>query len=66
MSPELVIPIIASLGWLIVCGAALASHRLQWGQMARLALIWIAIFAGLFVVVEWFMVVQGSASSLAR
>ena len=64
MSPDLVIPIIASLGWLVLCGAALASYRLQWGQMLKLALIWLAIFVGLYVLVEWFMVAQGTASAV--
>lgn len=64
MSPDLVIPIIASLGWLVLCGVALASYRLQWGQMLKLALIWLAIFVGLYVLVEWFMVAQGTASAL--
>jgi hypothetical protein len=64
LSPELVIPIISSLGWLILCGAALASHRLQWAQMLKLALVWLAIFVGLYVLVEWFMVAQGTASAM--
>lgn len=64
MSPDLVIPIVASLGWLVLCGVALASYRLQWGQMLKLALIWLAIFVGLYVLVEWFMVAQGTASAL--
>lgn len=64
MSPDLVIPIIASLGWLVLCGVALASYRLQWGQMLKLALIWLVIFVGLYVLVEWFLVAQGTASAL--
>jgi hypothetical protein len=64
LSPELVIPIISSLGWLILCGAALASYRLQWAQMLKLALVWLAIFVGLYVLVEWFMVAQGTASAM--
>lgn len=64
MSPELLVPIISSIGWLVLCGAALASYRLQWGQMLKLALVWFAIFAGLYVLAEWFMVAQGTASVL--
>ena len=64
MSADLVIPIISSLAWLVLCGAALASYRLQWGQMVKLALVWLAIFAGLYVLVEWFMVAQGTASAM--
>jgi hypothetical protein len=64
MSADLVIPIVGSLGWLVLCGAALVSYRLQWGQMVKLALVWLAIFLGLYVLVEWFMVAQGTASAL--
>lgn len=64
MTPDLLIPIISTIGWLVLCGAALASYRLRWTQLAKLALVWLAIFAGLYVVVEWFMTVQGTAGSL--
>ena len=64
MSPDLVIPIIASLGWLLLVGASLASYRLKWSQMLKLALVWLAIFVGLYVLVQWFMVAQGTASAL--
>jgi len=61
MSAELLVPIIASLGWLILCGAALASHRLGLGQLVKLGLVWLAIFLGLFVLVTWAMMAGGSA-----
>lgn len=64
MSPEMLIPIISSIGWLVVVGAALASYRLEWGQMARMALVWLAIFVGLYVVVQWFMMAQDTAGTL--
>jgi len=64
VTPDLLIPIISSIAWLVLCGAALASYRLRWGQMAKMALVWVAIFAGLYVVVEWFMFAQGTASAL--
>lgn len=64
MTPDLVIPIVASLGWLILCSAVLASYRLQWSQMVKMALVWLAIFAGLFVLVEWFQTTQSTTSAL--
>lgn len=64
MSPELLIPIISSIGWLVVVGAALASYRLEWSQMVKMALVWLAIFVGLYVLVEWFMVARGTAGAL--
>ena len=64
MSPELLIPIIASIGWLIVVGSALASYRLKWGQMLRMGLVWLAIFVGLYVLVEWFMFARDTTGAL--
>lgn len=64
MSADFVIPLVASLVWLLIVGSALASYRLGWGQMIKMALIWIAIFLGLFLVVEWFVITRDAASSL--
>ncbi|MBI1401689.1 MAG: hypothetical protein GC147_00560 [Porphyrobacter sp.] len=64
MSPELLIPIISSIGWLVLVGAALASHRLRWGEMVRMALVWVAIFGGLYVIVAWFMAVRDTAGAI--
>jgi hypothetical protein len=64
MSPELVVPIIASVAWLVLCGAALASYQLKWSQMAKMALVWLAIFVGLYMLVEWFLTAQRTASAL--
>ncbi len=64
MSPDLLIPIIASLGWLVLVGASLASYRLKWSQMLKMALVWLAIFVGLYVLVEWFMIAQGTAGAV--
>lgn len=64
MSPDLLLPIISSVAFLILAGSALASFRLGWGQMIKMALVWVAIFFGLFVIVEWFMVARGTASAL--
>ena len=64
MNPDLLLPVITSLGWLLLVGASLASRRLQWGQLAKMALAWAAIFLGLFLVVEWFLIARGTASGL--
>ena len=64
MNPDLVLPIVSSLGWLFLCGAALASYRLKWSQMVKMALVWVAIFLGMYLIVEWFMVAQNTASTL--
>ncbi len=64
MNPDLVFPIVASAAWLILAGSALASFRLGWGQMAKMALAWLAIFFGLFLITEWFMLAQGATSAL--
>jgi hypothetical protein len=60
----MMLPIISSIAWLILAGAALASYRLKLGQMIKMALVWIVIFGGLFVLVEWFMLAQGTTSAL--
>jgi len=64
MNPDLVLPLVASAAWLVLAGSALASFRLGWGQMAKMALAWVAIFLGLFLIVEWFMLAQDTASGL--
>lgn len=64
MSPELLIPIVSSIGWLILVGSALASYRLEWSHMLRMALVWLAIFVGLYVIVAWFMAAQDTAAAL--
>lgn len=64
MSPDLVFPIISSLGWLILCGVALVSHQLKWSQMVKMALVWLAVFVGFFLIVEWFLVARDTASHL--
>ena len=64
MNPDLLLPIITSAAWLVLAGASLASFRLQWGQMIKMALAWLVIFLGLFVVVEWFLFAQGTAGAL--
>lgn len=38
--------IVSLIGWLAVAAAAYASFRLDWKKSARIALAWLAIFAG--------------------
>lgn len=52
MNEVSIVSIIAMLGWLILAGSALASFRLGWAKMAQLALVWLAIFVGLFVIAD--------------
>lgn len=63
MNPDLILPIVTSLGWLVLCCVSLASHRLQWSQMIKMALAWLVIFGGLYLIVEWFIVIRGTASA---
>lgn len=62
MSADLVVPVIASLAWLFFAASAFASYRLGWSETIKMALVWIAIFGGLFLIVEWFMAVRDTAS----
>ncbi|MEM6856266.1 MAG: hypothetical protein AAF559_00215 [Pseudomonadota bacterium] len=52
MSDVAIVSIISLLGWLVLAGSAFASYRLSWGKTAQLALVWLAIFAGLFLLVR--------------
>lgn len=45
------IVLVALLGTLVLVGSALASYRLGWSKIARLVLIWLAIFGSVFLVV---------------
>jgi hypothetical protein len=64
VNPELVLPLVTSIGWLALVMSALASHRLGWGQVIKMALAWVVIFGAFFVIAEWFLYAQGTASSL--
>lgn len=64
MKPDLILPIVSSLGLLILCGVSIASHRLKWDQMIKMVLLWVTIFLGLFLIVDWFVVVRDTASTI--
>jgi hypothetical protein len=59
-----VLPLIMSLVWLLIVGSALASYRLGWGRAIRMALVWLAIFGGLYLLTEWYMLAREYASAL--
>lgn len=50
MDQGALISIVALVGWLVLAGSAIASFKLGWSKILQLALVWFAIFAGLFVV----------------
>ncbi|MEO0461879.1 MAG: hypothetical protein AAF127_02035 [Pseudomonadota bacterium] len=50
MNDGSIISLISLLGFLILAGSALASYRMSWGKFAQLGLVWLAIFAGLFMI----------------
>ena len=64
MNSDLVLPLVASVAWLVLAMSALASHRLGWGQVLKMALAWMLIFGGIFMIVEWVLYAQGSGSPL--
>lgn len=63
MNADLVVPIIASVAWLMLVGSALASFRLGWSKLIKLALVWLAIFVGLTLMVTWFQSAQNTLSA---
>jgi len=36
------------------------------GEVAKMTLLWILIFGGMFLIVEWFMIARGTASALVQ
>jgi hypothetical protein len=64
MNSDAVLPVVTTLAWLALVIASLASFRLKWSQMVKMALLWVAIFGGVFLVIEWFLLAQGAASGL--
>ena len=64
MNAGMTVAIVSSLVWLLLMGSAFASYRLGWGQTIKMALTWVAIIGGLYLVVEVFMIAQGTASAL--
>ncbi len=52
MNEGAIISIVALLGWLVLAGSVFASFKLGWSKMLQLALVWFAIFAGLFVIAD--------------
>lgn len=52
MNDIAVIQIISLLGFLVLAGSAFASFRLGWSKTLRLAFVWLAIFAGLFLIAD--------------
>ena len=64
MNPDLTLAFLTSLGWLILSSATQASYRLKRSQMVKKALVWVVRFGGLFLIVEWFMVIRGTTSAV--
>lgn len=49
MSEDSVVGLVALIGWLILAGSAFASYRLSLRKGLKLALIWAAIFLGVYL-----------------
>lgn len=52
MNEGALISLVAMVGWLVLAGSAFASFKLGWSKMLQLALLWFAIFAGMFVLAD--------------
>ncbi|WP_185960291.1 hypothetical protein [Erythrobacter insulae] len=55
MTDMAIISLVSLIGWLLIAGSAFASYRLGWNKALRMALIWIAIFGGAFLLVGLLM-----------
>ncbi|NQX93735.1 MAG: hypothetical protein HRT64_02205 [Erythrobacter sp.] len=51
MNDMAIVSVISLVGWLVLVVMGFASFRLSWGKTAQLALVWLAIFVGLFLLV---------------
>lgn len=52
MNEASILSIVVMIGWLILAGSALASFKLGWSKVLKLALVWLAIFVGLFLIAD--------------
>lgn len=52
MSDTALVSLIALVGWLVLVGSSFASFRLSWGKMVQMALVWLSIFVGGFLLVR--------------
>jgi type IV secretory pathway VirB2 component (pilin) len=52
MNEHSIVQIVALLGWLILCGSALASYRLDWSKSLKMVLTWVAIFGAVYIVFD--------------
>jgi hypothetical protein len=52
MNEGAIISLVSLVGFLVLAGSALASYRMSWGKFAQLSLVWLAIFAGGFMLVR--------------
>jgi hypothetical protein len=64
VNPDLLLPIITSVAWLILACVGLASFRLKWSQMIKMALVWVVIFLGIYLIAEWFMFARNTTSAV--
>lgn len=52
MSEMTTVSLVAMIGWLLVMVMGFASFRLSWGKTAQLALIWLGIIIGLYLIAD--------------
>lgn len=64
MNPDVMLPIVLSIGWLVLAVAGLASYRLNWGRAIKMAIVWVVIFLGLFLTVKWFLMARDTAGTM--
>lgn len=47
-----IVHIVYLLGWLILAGSALAAYRFSWQKGVKMALVWLALFVGVFLFIQ--------------
>ena len=53
MSEYQIVALVSVVGWLVLVGSSLSGRKISLGQGARYALIWGAIFLGVFMLFAW-------------
>lgn len=56
--------VLASIGCLMLALANMDHHKMGWVKRIQFGLIWLAIFLGLYGLVEWFLMARDTTSAL--
>jgi hypothetical protein len=64
MTTDTMLLVITTLGWLVLTCSAVASYRFGWSKFVKFALVWMAIFAGVTMIVAALQPADSTSASL--